>query len=133
MSTFKLPQSIKITFDEDSIYHGAEVRCRANVSVREALELTQAQPDDPESVTAEESAALIDAFARIVVTDWNLVDENDEPIPVTPETVAKQPAPFVLQLFEIWSNAVLTVPKVSPAPSLNGSTSKVASGATGAE
>lgn len=124
MSTFRLPQIIVVKFDEDSIYHGAEVRCRANLSIAETVELSRVQPDDIESASAEETVMLIDTFARLVVVDWNLVDENDEAIPVSPETVAAQPAAFVLQMFSSWAEVTAGVPKVSPPQSPNGSMSR---------
>lgn len=131
MSTFRLPQTILIEFGE-GIYAGAEVRCRANLSIRETLELTAAQPDDMENATADETVALIDVFARLVVVSWNLVDENDEAIEVTPENVANQPAGFVLQLFSSWAEATTGTPKASEARSPNGSMSKAESEAMAA-
>lgn len=126
MDAFVMPRTVLIVFEKDSTYYGAEVRCRANIPIRDALAMSELVDVTPQQLRNETTLALLEKFAAYVVS-WNLVDENNEAVPVTVESVMDQPPGFVLQLFKAWTEATMAVPKVSSAPSVNGNTLAAAS------
>lgn len=124
MTDFVMPRTVLIVFEDDSTYHGAEVRCRANIPIKDALELAGLSGVTASEISNERVLELIERFTRYLIS-WNLVDENGEAIPI--EAAMEQPAGFLLQVFKAWSEATAGVPKGSSAPSLNGRTLAAAS------
>lgn len=114
---FKMPHNTALlVFDGD--YEGAEVRCRLDVGMRTAFSFFQARElSDPKDLIE-----MVERFCEQVLIDWNLVDDNDQPIPCTAEAMLDQPAGFIRAVIANWHEAATAVPKASPAPSLNGST-----------
>lgn len=113
----------KLNFAETE-HSGLEVTTRA-VTVDGLLEITGLAaavdgitPEQADAESARRVSELIDRFARILVS-WNVVDDDDQPVPATREGLGSQDFPFVMAIILAW----ITEMSQAPPPLPNASTS----------
>lgn len=113
---FSMPRrALVLTFAEDSPYHGAEVRCRASLPLRDALAV-----DRMKGGSEEEIQEAYRIFGEHVVLGWNLVDDDGEPLPYTVGAWLDQPYMFLIAVLSAWKAEMQGVPAPLPSPSPNG-------------
>lgn len=114
---FQMPaRTVLLSFEDDSPYCGAEVRCTLRMTLEQTLALQRMT-----SVQADgdiESAAR--TFAETVLVSWNLLDDDGQPIPATPEAFLAQPADFVIAVINYWQAGVTQPDAPLASPATNG-------------
>ena len=112
---------------EDEELDGLVVKVRS-ASVGRLLEfmryLAGISNDDLTAEDVERFANLFEMFAEVLV-EWNVQDEDGEPVPATLEGVRTQDADFVMGIMRVWFQAVTTAPAPLPATSSDGGPSVV--------
>ena len=107
-----------LVFEGD--YKGAEVTVRLSVPMRVFIEARKtAESHDWEPFLA--------MFVAEVVRDWNLEDNDGQPIPVSAEGLAAVPVDFLMRLVTEWAGQVGSVAAPLVSPSSNGRPSVEAS------
>lgn len=114
---FKVPKRTALFEFEDGDWKGAEVRCALDVPMRTLFRFRVADQESAES--------LYRLFAEQVLISWNLIDDEGNDVPATPEKVLDQPNGFVDAIVQKWMEYLTTVPKDSKDKSIDGSTSPV--------
>lgn len=106
--------TLLLKFEDDSEYHGAEIRCRRRVPTAVYLSV--------EALT--EGGRLADAieeFGSEVLLEWNVEDsDSGEPLSADGEGLKRISPQFAGEIISQWAKAVTDVPKASTAPSVNG-------------
>jgi hypothetical protein len=51
---------------------------------------------------------------------WNLLDDNDQPVPINPESLSKEEWPLIRNIVRAWRAAIIEVPIPLPQPSSDG-------------
>jgi hypothetical protein len=127
MARYKRQETIYKLVFADPEMDGLEVRVR-DVSIGKLRQLVTLREDASDDEQTEELDKLFNEFAKSLV-DWNLDDENDDPVPATLEGILAQPGKFVMQIIGAWIETVSGVPKDGPLPvrSTGGSPFQVAS------
>jgi hypothetical protein len=97
MAGYRRPPLL-LVFDGEQ-YEGLEVRCR-RPTIGDILDLARLRTVTADATEAAVMAKVDGLMARMasLITAWNLVGEDDEPVPVTAETVAGQDYEFVLAI-----------------------------------
>jgi hypothetical protein len=104
------PKIYALKFDETTDYPGLEVQVRT-LTMGQLVSVWTAEGGTG-------SARTFELFMDRLV-GWNLLDENDQPVPVTREAVEAEDDDLVQAVIKRWTDAVLGV----PAPLESGSTS----------
>ncbi|MFI2632633.1 hypothetical protein ACH5A2_19875 [Streptomyces collinus] len=97
------PRTVKIQFAEGHEHHGAEARARRmSLGEWEAI------------IESDEDNALAEFGARLV--SWNLTDDDDQPIPATPEGMRQVDTSLVTALKTAWLQSIVGVHSADPLP-----------------
>lgn len=107
---------------EDPDMAGLEVVAKS-LRLREFLDMNALAGDIQSEADAEK---MYRRFGDALV-EWNLLDENDEPVPATYEGLADQELDFVLDIIRAWQQAIAGVDPTSPAGLNSGGISPEAS------
>lgn len=111
---YKLSRTVyKVRF-EGTEYDGLEMSM-GTLSVKEILEVEELMSGDDSKPTF---VALVARLAR-AIQDWNLEDEDGNPIPVTEDALMGFEVKLINTVVSAWVNAIVGV----PAPLENDSTS----------
>lgn len=104
---------------EDPSFGGLEVRTRS-ASLLDLMRMQDlmALPLGHEQHAAER-AELFERLSKIII-DWNLLDDNDEPVPTTPEQLEKEEWPLIRDICRAWVAALVSVPVPLSQPSPDG-------------
>lgn len=105
------PKIYKLVFDETTDYPGLEVQART-LSLGQLLDARTRDDDE------DETKAMVDLFAERLVS-WNLLDEDEQPVPATIEGIRDQDDDLILAVINRWQAAMRGV----PAPLESGSAS----------
>ncbi len=119
---FRLPKRTALIQFEDGEYAGAEVRCSLDVPMRTLLTFKRMAGGEVDQV--ERGYEL---FGKQMLIDWNLEDDEGQPIPCSTDHFMEQPLAFLNAVTAQWIEAVTGVPKDSNETSANGSTLAAAS------
>lgn len=111
---FKAPRkTYKLVFADPDL-EGLIVRT-GSASTRQALDaqdmagsIQEADATDSDAAKAK-IQALLEMFVSFIV-EWNLEDDNDQPMPVTVESLMAQDLSFTMTLIYAWVAAVTDVP-----------------------
>ena len=101
------PRAVNIQFAEGHEHHGAEARIR-----RMSYGEWEAVVGADGSEGADETSAT-EEFAKRLVS-WNLTDDNDQPIPATPEGLRLVDTSLVAALKQAWVQALTGVHDADP-------------------
>jgi hypothetical protein len=111
---------------EDEEYDGLVVKVRST-SVGRLLEFMGFLAMDTDELTpadVEKITGLFEAFAEVLV-EWNVQDDDGQPVPATLDGVRTQDADFVMAIMRVWFQAVTTAPAPLAPPSSAGAPSVV--------
>lgn len=102
----------KLVFKDEDM-DGLEVRCRS-LPLAKYMELVGLVEG---GVDLSNVGDILGEFAQVIVS-WNLVDDDDQPIPPSAETLLAQDYDFVLAIINAWSAAIAGVsgPLERPSP-----------------
>jgi len=104
------PRTIRVHFEPGHEHHGAEARARGmSYGEWEAIVDREQQGD------SEETTTITDEFAKRLVS-WNLTDDQDHPIPATPEGLRSVDTSLVAALKDGWAQALTGVHAADPLP-----------------
>lgn len=105
MKGFKVPTTVfKLTF-EDEQYAGLVIKAKS-LPLREFLALQDGKAGNDAEMTRKFIGKLAGA-----ITEWNLEDDDGNPIEVSEESLSGLELGFVLTIIEAWMGAVASVPK----------------------
>jgi hypothetical protein len=122
MARFKPKRKTYRLVFEDEGMAGLEVVMRS-LTVESMTQMARAA--DAVKGDTVDAAAIEDLFARFAAAlkEWNLDDDDDQPVPPTAAGVMSQDLDFVMAVFEAFFRAVTDVDPPSPAASPGGGTS----------
>jgi hypothetical protein len=55
-----------------------------------------------------------------LIKSWNVLDDNDQPVPIDPESLAKEEWPLIRNICRAWRAALIEVPRPLSQPSSDG-------------
>ena len=118
---FRIPdQTAHLTFSGTD-YDGAEIWVRLNVSFRHYIHLREAAEGD-------DQARMADLFGGNVLMDWNLEDDDGQPIPANGEGMLQIPLSLAMLVVQYWVEAVSGVS--SPLSETSGDINTLAAAST---
>lgn len=124
MAGYKRPAKTYLLQFDDEEYQGLEVEM-TGASLGVILDLQRLSERLDATGGAANSAVIqemIEVFSTKVIR-WNLLDENDQVVPHTPEGLATQDLPFIMTLIAAWTKAVAGVSAPLDGASSSGETS----------
>lgn len=113
----------------DEEYEGLEVLA-SSASMGSILEIQRLASKMSEKPTPEESAEVSSRMMNIfgqALKSWNLLDEDDQPVPANTEGLLTQDPDFVMAMVAAWTEAVAGVSAPLASGSGSGETSQEAS------
>ena len=123
---FRLPEkTARINF-EGTDYDGAEIRVLLSVTFAQFIALR-------ESAQGEDQEVMARLFGQDVLMEWNLEDDDGQPIPADGDGMLAIPLELTNLIVQHWVEAVSGVPAPLEAPSGDFSTLEAASTAMGTE
>jgi hypothetical protein len=121
---FRLPEkTARITF-EGTDYDGAVIQLRLSVTFAQFIELR-------ESAQGEDQEGMARLFGQNVLMEWNLDDDDGEPIPADGEGMLAIPLELNNLIVQHWVEAVTGVP--APLVETSGDISTLAAASTAME
>jgi hypothetical protein len=113
----------RITFDEDTPYHGLVIMCELDVPMALLFWF--------EDEANEGSQEALKKFGEEVLLSWNLQDRKDgTPIDATGEGMLQVPPNITREILKQWQEAVVAIPSPLLLQSLNGEKSEAGSNGT---
>lgn len=88
-----------LTFEEGHDYHGAEVSVRLDVPMSVVFEFDSLSPADG-----------MRRFGDEILIDWNIEDDDGNPVPATADGLLSQSSDFGLALLDAWKESAAGVP-----------------------
>lgn len=118
---------LKLKFVDDE-YEGLEIRAKSP-SMGAFLEIAELADVDVTSADADDVAAVLKLFEHFVnsVKDWNLEDDDGEPVPTTVDGLKTLDINFVMDVIGAWMDGVKGMSPGLPPPSESGPPSQEAS------
>jgi hypothetical protein len=110
---------------EDGDYAGLEVAMRG-LTVDEMLDMSGAADAVKAQANPDTLNVFVDRFAAALIS-WNMVDEDDNPIPATREAVGEGDLDELMAITEAWMDRMTAVSPALKAGSTDGMPSEVAS------
>lgn len=110
---------------EDPSFGGLEVRTRSasldDLMRMQELMYTQVGRKEYEAERQELFDRLggTDQYPGLIIS-WNLLDDNDQPVPTDPESLAKEEWPLIRNICRAWVAALIEVPRPLSRPSSDG-------------
>ena len=123
---FRLPEKTAHVTFEGTDYDGAEIQLRLSVSFAQFIALR-------ESAQGEDQEGMARLFGQNVLMDWNLEDDDGEPIPADGDGMLAIPLELTNLIVQHWVEAVSGVPAPLEPRSSDFSTLEAASTAMGTE
>lgn len=128
MAGFKPNRTVyKLDFAETE-YAGLEVVTRAVTvdELRDILALTAGlDGKDPGAAPAKQADELFTRFAGVLVS-WNVITDDDKPVPATREGLGTLEFPFIMSVIKTWIMEMSEAPGPLPGSSPSGATSEEA-------
>lgn len=115
---YKRPKATFALSFEDETMEGLEVRCQS-VSLETYLRVFELTTGGVDFTPANRDrlSEVLDTFCASVI-EWNLEDEDDQPLPCTAATVMAQDRAFIVRLIDAWVTGMVEVPGPLPKPSV---------------
>ena len=88
-----------ITFPEDHMFAGAEIRARLDVDIQTFLEFQTMSA----AADASEMADVFKRFGDEIVLEWNLHDEDAKPVPPTADGFMSLPPNICTAILGAWA------------------------------
>jgi hypothetical protein len=117
---------------QDPSFHGLEVRTRsASLDVLFRMQTLMSTDLGPNEHAAERKefyqllAGGSNSFGPLpILVSWNLLDDHNEPVPITPDQLSKEEWPMVRAIVLAWIGALASVPPPLSQPSSAGAPSE---------
>lgn len=104
---------------EDPSFGGLEVRTRS-ASLADLMRMQELMNlPIGEAGHEHERDELFDRLGGILI-GWNLLDDNDEPVPTTPGQLVKEEWPLIRAICRAWVKALIEVPRPLSPSSFDG-------------
>lgn len=118
---FRNRRTYLLEFEEGHQYHGLQARTRPT-TLGAMVEMDRARGEG-------EERSLVDIFRPFadVLISWNVLDENDQPVPATLEGMLTQDSEMMGELVRAWQRATVRVSEGKEPRSTDGSPSVEAS------
>jgi hypothetical protein len=129
MAGYKRPPKVyKLKFADDDEFAGLEVRAKS-VPLGKFLDLTKLVELQGGNIGPEELDQIREMFSGFAdaLVSWNLLDEQDQPVPATLDGLMTQDFDFVLPVIIAWMEAVAGVAAPLKTASSSGTTTLEAS------
>jgi len=123
---FRLPERTALINFQGTDYDGAEIQIRLSVTFAQFIELR-------ESAQGEDQEGMARLFGQNVLMDWNLEDDDGQPIPADGDGMLAIPLELTNLIVQHWVEAVSGVPAPLEPQSSDFSTLEAASTAMGTE
>ena len=101
-------RSCKLTFPEDHEYYGMVIRARLDVDVKTFLDLQRLTASED----GEETKEAFLKFGNEIVLEWNLHDENAQPVEASGEGFISLPPLVCSAIIESWASTAGSVGEV---------------------
>ena len=101
-------RTCKLTFPEDHEYHGMVIRARLDVDVKTFLDLQTLSSSE----VAEETKEAFLRFGQDIVLEWNVHDENGQPINADGDGFISLPPTVCGAIIDSWAQMAGTVGEV---------------------
>lgn len=101
------PKLYKLTFT-DPAFHGFQVTMRS-IPIGRSLEIQQTQANRTGLSSVEVTCLLAEILVEHMV-DWNLEDEDGNPLPISRDTMLTQDADLIWTTNKAWIEAISGVP-----------------------
>ena len=124
MTRFKAKKKLYRLVFADEDMAGLEVTM-TSVPMGDLLKLQQLDPKSA-AQNPEEFRKLLEIFAGAML-EWNLDDDNDQPVPISVDSFLKEDIDFIFEIIKAWSDAVAGVSAPLDGGSTSGGTSPEAS------
>ena len=98
---FKVPRKTALIQFEGEEFEGCEVRVRLDVTIGQQQHMETLKDD-----TAGNQEELLRFFSEVCIESWNLLSEDDQPIPPSVEAFMALPGWFGLAIMTGWGRAV---------------------------
>lgn len=95
------PKIYNLKFGDDTDYAGLEVQVRT-ITMGQLLAMRSGKTSDDDKDNIRVSVELL--AERIV--DWNLEDENGDPVPPTLDAILEEDDDFIFAIINRWTDAV---------------------------
>lgn len=122
------PKVQRIRFDETHEFAGLEMTVRSMPMGKflRLLKMAEMRSQTPTAEDLEQTNDFFNLFGQNLVS-WNMTDEEDNPVPATPDGVATLDFPFVTRLVMEYIDAVAGVATPLGGNSNSGATSQAPS------
>ena len=102
---FRIPDKIAVITFEGTDYDGAEIRAKLNVNFRYFSEIQAAISED-----STNGLRVAELFGDHALIDWNLEDDEGDPVPANAEGMTMIPVELVNLMVGHWAEAVSDIP-----------------------
>ncbi len=117
---FRVPKRTAVLDFEGTDFDGAEAKCLFDVPLQVVFDFQRLiGSNDPDS-----QEQVVRKFGDGILTEWNLLDDEDQPYPATGDGMMALGAEFAVSIVQAWLDAVQAPSGKSEAPSPNGDTSE---------
>ena len=102
---FRIPDKIAVITFEGTDYDGAEIRAKLNVNFKYFSEIQAAISED-----STNGLRVAELFGDHALIDWNLEDDDGNPVPANAEGMTMIPVELVNLMVGHWAEAVSDIP-----------------------
>ena len=102
---FRIPDKIAVITFEGTDYDGAEIRAKLNVNFKYFSEIQAAISED-----STNGLRVAELFGDHALIDWNLEDDEGDPVPANAEGMTMIPVELVNLMVGHWAEAVSDIP-----------------------
>ena len=102
---FRIPDKVAVITFEGTDYDGAEIRAKLNVNFRYFSEIQAAISED-----STNGLRVAELFGDHALIDWNLEDDDGNPVPANAEGMTMIPVELVNLMVGNWAEAVSDIP-----------------------
>ena len=102
---FRIPDKIAVITFEGTDYDGAEIRAKLNVNFKYFSEIQAAISED-----STNGLRVAELFGDHALIDWNLEDDDGDPVPANAEGMTMIPVELVNLMVGHWAEAVSDIP-----------------------
>jgi len=105
--TFKLPKETKVLQFKDTEWEGAEVEVLIDVPLGDFARFLKMDDTTTLMTLPDEYRWVVE---RGIIVSWNLVDDNNNPIPIEPNCMNRLPRMLAREIMRAWFKAVTEIP-----------------------
>lgn len=116
---YKVPKrTLVLEFEQGDEHHGLEVRMILEAPLSLLFEMQRLA----RIATEEEAERILRTFGDALLIDWNVEDDEGQPIPATGDGLLSLPFSLARLMIAKWTEAATGPPAPLGAPSPNGNT-----------